>query len=1143
MKLWLSSVVIATILLSISWVSTLPVHADEVIVETEEAELLPGRFAVPEDDTVVFENGYRTTHVTRKHSYGDAGGLVHSDRLAPGRYRADFEVGAEPFTGLPNLVAEVVVSGKHKFHTRITAVDFPADDFITVSVPFTVKPGSFKNVSAKITWTGYSDLALLRLRRVKIVRTGGPVFVASVRPNKLLYRPGESGTVRATIVNGQKRPVQLMVVLNEQTLLDDTAELSRRQVSIDACQTLELDIPYRAPTTEWGRAIRVSLERDGKLIDAAEDFASVSSNLWNVSLGHINNGILHNTGPAKDEHVDQLVERCREHYSNWIEKSFWAPDDWGELTPDKEEWISGQAARYENKKRMQLLIQRCKDQGIRSITYGKGLAGGTAGLELARKYPDWFIKSPQGVPIGRQPNVWDVDHWDDIEFHRANHQQFKTNWFYRVPDLRRIEILDHGIDELINSAEMFGWDGVRFDGHFTAGNDAMSTRNMQRMKRRLLEAHPDFVFGYNISGPEIFLGQIPHEIREAAAGGGHWMNEAIGQWNYAVSRRFTSWRHFAELENENAQTVRDLGGSYQYIYRLYNATAIQALYKFVIGTAIGARPVYGGHVYATGCDNWGRFLTRFSRLVWSPRLRNITKEATGVNIKADRPAWDFISKELVLDAQRKLMIVHLINQPPSDEIHVEKPQVIEPVKVDATIGISSDQTLAGVWWISPQRTDALKVEPDASGRVTLPALHHWGMLVLDLHGRFDVPPDLPAFTDPPDTDQVAAAMQSVGAVSSADPIRPSENKNTDPSDGLLQQVEFMSWSAKQTPRKDAAAMNGLAASFDHSMGSGTIHAHYTGLSAGRYRAIARIRVEGLTKRAHLAFYVAGQRKKYVQRGIRSQELGQTYREYEVEFIHLGDESFSVFIQSAAQPGEVFLCDWVKLQLIEPLHDAQVTRQLNVPTDQPVKVGPQNKTLVMRGLYHRFFRIDQVLRAASPKTEIRHVTPRDAPSKADDLSGYGTIVMANYQDTSLELRIAVHNFVSTGGHLIVFGGPNTLSQAKWKNTFLEELMPATFTTAPDIRRLSAGSKLGPTRKRSFPGNPMIFYAHKVIPRSKARVLWWAGKEPILIQHTFDAGRVTLFAGCPLGEAPNGHAAFWEWERWADEFAKTLNFRKK
>ena len=70
---------------------------------------------------------------------------------------------------------------------------------------------------------------------------------------------------------------------------------------------------------------------------------------------------------------------------------FWAPDDWGLMvTPPGATWYSGQARRHENTEKLQLIVKTAHDLGMKAITYGKCMAGGLPGWELARKQPQWF---------------------------------------------------------------------------------------------------------------------------------------------------------------------------------------------------------------------------------------------------------------------------------------------------------------------------------------------------------------------------------------------------------------------------------------------------------------------------------------------------------------------------------------------------------------------------------------------------------------------------------------------------------------------------------------------------------------------------------------------------------------------------------
>ncbi len=138
---------------------------------------------------------------------------------------------------------------------------------------------------------------------------------------------------------------------------------------------------------------------------------------------------------------------------------------------------------------------------MKAITYGKCMAGGVPGWELARKRPQWFTVDAYGRTMGRPADVWDLDHWQQRD--KYKYEDYKYDWSYRWVDLRRLDALDHGIDQLIASAREFGWDGVRYDSggfraHFVPrdgkvqfdGVDSFNARNMRRTKECIWKEIP-----------------------------------------------------------------------------------------------------------------------------------------------------------------------------------------------------------------------------------------------------------------------------------------------------------------------------------------------------------------------------------------------------------------------------------------------------------------------------------------------------------------------------------------------------------------------------------------------------------------------------------------------------------------------------
>lgn len=1103
-------------------------------------ELEKGRFAPETAKEAAALTGYLETPVVVAHPYGDLGGVVIKEPLPPGRYQATFEIGAQPYTkGDIYAGVEVVADKPMQFRGRITPTDFPAKGFLTKSIGFYIPPGAVKHVEVKPGWLGKPDAESFRLRQLSVTRMTGPFFIAGIRTSKVLYTPGEAGTVKGTLFNGSEQDQTATLALSEEVLLDQNSPLATQQVTVPAGESVEVDIPFEAGTQQFGRAFRVELQQDGKVIDGAADVAAVSDHLWYVALGAPSGGILAQTGPSNDYAVGLWAESTRTTYSNWMEKAFWAPDDWGELTPTAEEWVSGQAVRYENNARIKLLIQAARENGIRAITYGKGIAGGTAGLELARRKPDWFMTSRQGIPLGRAVDPWDFDHWDDIKFHIKHYHDFTSVWFYNVPDLRQLEILDHGINELIEASKQFGWEGVRFDGHFSAGNDAMSTRNMQRMKKRLLEAYPDYSFGYNIGSPLQYLDGVPHEIREAAAGGGHWMNEGINSWlQQGSGKRYESWRDFAGQESRSGELVRRLGGTYHFIYGLHTHNAIQSLYKFVIGTAAGAHPVYGGHTMAAGSENWGRFLTRWSALVWHPDLRLLEPEETILKAQSSKPVWDWMANEWVQDKTRRLVVTHLFNPPPSDDIHVGEPQSIVPVTdLSVRLTVPKAEQLEALYLVQPDAEEAVTLTVDGEGQVKLPPLQSWAMVVAELRGNYTPLAPLPQFTEEPDPVQVAAGMAEGGVVASADPLRPEEKLNTQ-EQILFSESESVTWSVKQTPRLDDEASGGQAASYDAEMKGGTMAGYFWDLVPGHYKATARIKVINPSPTTSILFHAYAEPERGASRQVlRAVDFGGEFRETSVNVSYYGNKFVHVFVQGGVtNPDEVVLLDWTKLELEERYTDEMLLAEMLEKPPPITQVGPASRVLLLRGLHNRLYRVEDALKQALPGADITALYERDEPEK-QDFSQFGTLVLINYALPPVAMRHSIREWVKSGGRLLVFGGRYTLAQANWKDTFLEELLPATLSIPPDVKKLPESSLLDAS-KQPLEGQPKVYYAHEVQARENAKVIWQTGTSPILIQHPFGKGSVTLFAGTVLGEGGKDETPFWEWEGWQSALANAI-----
>jgi hypothetical protein len=604
-----------------------------------------------------------------------------------------------------------------------------------------------------------------------------PVTVQAVRVDKILYAPGQAAVASVTLANAGAEARTVEVRCLEVTGLDSRRPLGSRTLAVPAGGEGTVTLPFTAGTIEYGRDLLAEVVSHGAVVDRRTEPYSVADSLWKVALSAPGGGAISSSANYADDAIVKGMQEARKAYCNWFEKAFWAPDDWGVLTtPPNATWFSGQARRHENTEKLQLQIATAQTLGMRAITYGKCMAGGLPGWELARRRPQWFSVNAHGRTMGRPADVWDLEHWQEAD--KYKYADYKYPWTYRWVDLRRLDALDYGIDALIASARQFGWDGVRFDSggfraHFVDGKfdgiDSFNARNTRRMKERLWEAHPGFLFGYNTNDP---IGQAAtkaaapltpadpcgHEFREMLAGGGLWMFEGLRDRPHFWGRRtYLTWRDYATDMVQAVHTIKGYGGHVCFSY------GDPGLYKFILGTMLGAHDYMGDHQRAKGSEHWGQFLTRWSGVLWDHRLRALPNAEQVVQVATERPVWwKEFANELVVSPTKRYVIVHLLNPPVNDAVGKTADEIPAPI-AQATVQVRHGrETLVRALFIAPgapNRAVALTPQYDKIGlaNFTLPRLDIWAMVVVELEGTYTLPTEAPAFTEPL-TAQEAAEM-------------------------------------------------------------------------------------------------------------------------------------------------------------------------------------------------------------------------------------------------------------------------------------------------------------------------------------------------------------------------------------------------
>ena len=987
-------------------------------------------------------------------------------------------------------------------------------------------------------------------------RKGQPLYeparglkLLAVRSERSLHKPLESAAVEVVVKNFSAAPEKAELAVGCVGRLADWKESSRQTLTLEPRQSRSLRVEVPLASQSFGTAVEARLFRDGKLFDRAEDFVGVHDNPWMVGIGGTLPGDF--IGRAKPEQAEKLLELAREKYANWLEVFFWAPDDWGNLTPTADRWYSGQASYLMEPGKLKRFIESAHARGIKVVTYGKHVACGPDGAELMRRRPEWFR--------GGWGDVRQLDEWNDDAARAKKGAVF--SWQQFPIDFNRPDALAYGIRQIADSAAMFGWDGVRFDGHYTVSSDAVSTWNIRQLKETLWAKRPDFLLGYNYAFAPDSYPVITREMREAMAGSGMWMQEAIGQHDgYSIDGSvYRTWtkaegvaRAFAPNELKQAKHVSSLGGQYHCILGLKPSPV--GVYKLVYSLIAGAHSVYGSHEKVPGCDNWGRFMTRWSAFLWHPRLNIVERPEERITVGDSHVYWQPLAQELIDTPTRKFTVVHLVNPSPDDSL--AKTTLPEPLGgFPVSIKASPGATIERVAFVRPDVEPydvALANDGNAKeARVRVPGLAVWGMLIVEESGRFTEPQSPSRFSDPvSEADLVAGRSAPPGAIM-VDPLQPPTVGVTLADDESLVETDTGYNSLNANGVSDPDAANGRAQARVSGAVRGSFGRTWNGpFPPGRYRIRARLKLvdtqtpprrQSVRIDSSGVFYGTSTKFPPVDFNTdaatppeRRLVVDGTYHYYDRE-IELRSESLvHVFIsgESKEPEGNSLFCDHLIVKQLEPYSDDKLFA-MAPPPEKPAGLrtpegrSPQ-KILQVRGLHWKPYGVEGLLPGCTSGYAL--------PEKYEELYAYDAVVLANaVPQVKLEVRKMLEDFVKDGGRLVILGGPWTLDQARLSGTLLEPMLPFTIDGSnrkPPLVHCEPAVLLGPKANESWSDKPAVFWRHDLKARPKAEVVAYAGSDPVAATLAVGKGEVAVFAGTVLGEPAAGQTAFWESGSWPE-----------
>ena len=498
-------------------------------------------------------------------------------------------------------------------------------------------------IDAKITNTPQSGILLLKVRPVKLFNWQGEPLTgyAEVLNN--------TATKHSVVVQAQlTNDIDQLVGLQQQKV--ELAPYTRQQVSFTWAPKL---------LKPYGHALRVDLLENGKSLARGEEYFGSAAVMWDIAICG-SHPIVTAQSKYTAADVERAVDYFRDSYINMYEKFFWAPDDFGNMTPTKASWYSGQTRYHEQMDLFKHLIAYGNQTGVLPTTYGKSVGGGSAARDLLLKHPEFIYG--YGHTMHYSPDTEGLAKFDQ------DSAKPWGEWYEASYNMNDPAVVQYGIEQIANSTKQFGWAAVRFDGHFAAQTgkqrvgdkeidftydmaDKQTAANQKALKEYMRKIAPRYGFGYNYVQGCAFDKQLETQTRESlelCRDGGEIMDESSSE-NNDSAHPWNHWDVYALGMVKETEQIRRLGG---YLCSIVGGN----LYPTIITYAAGAHPYYpqpGPYL---------KFATRYSALLWDKNIKNVWNP-NGLVIAPSSVMWENFVREQDIDARHKRLIIHLINPP------------------------------------------------------------------------------------------------------------------------------------------------------------------------------------------------------------------------------------------------------------------------------------------------------------------------------------------------------------------------------------------------------------------------------------------------------------------------------------------------
>ncbi|MHB9024383.1 MAG: hypothetical protein ACYC7E_09440 [Armatimonadota bacterium] len=703
-----------------------------------------------------------------------AGTLVRGSSekaLAPGHYRLHVPLALGPLADL-NISAITITITAGEVKRSVTMLHFPrADEFVDLPVDITVSVA--QDIPISISWDLTSErarknrekamptldnpdvvkaeddfenapaaaedadgmIAIKELKRIEYHLAACGIHFEALSPvqvrvtaDKIVYKPGETGTATVTLTNAGAVPAQATLKLRVDAGLTSSTEVGTATVALAAGESKTWTGSFPTKDLRWGAdliaAVRVG---EGPLAEERFTFAA-TDNFWETSLV---SGMMFSAHYIEPAAAEKFIQDMEDAGYTAMESGFWAPDEFGDFTPDEkiDIFFGGQGSYPGSVKGTKNVINALHKRGMAATVYANLWGGdGADSYEMMRKHPDWFSDG------GGASTDW-LENWQLMFTKKIPPIHV---WPYTVINRENsAEALKVHARELIDSHRQLGWDGVRYDSYYSDDWVTPSTATV----RKLVEAElPEYRWGYNSLIPQ---DQKANALDIMCRGGQLAMEEglrhigkgsaSLTKYNATLARfRDIVWPHDGHLGICYDVPMQSTG---------YDGTLLDEIYVCTGLLAAGAHPYYGTMDRRLG--NFPRFALRYSEFLFYNKMLPL-KEPDKVIKFGGNPKlmnWPQLVRTVSLGGDRHRLVIHLINAPVEDlslkNIALKTPPVFTNLPV--TITLPPGAAVQGAWTLCPIPDAAHQaVQGKRAGdelTVTVPELRFWTVLVIDYSAK------------------------------------------------------------------------------------------------------------------------------------------------------------------------------------------------------------------------------------------------------------------------------------------------------------------------------------------------------------------------------------------------------------------------